>query len=260
MQTTKSAPSIERALAILEALDQSRQSMNIAELSRRLKIPRSTAHVITLTLERCGYLTRDASQRKCRLSVKAFHLGKAAVPAEKLAIAALKPMKLLSASTQLTSHLTILDQDQAMYIQKVPGSGRLRFDTHIGKRTNLHCTAVGKVLLGYAPRVYQQRVLTRAPFARYTRNTITSASVLSEELAKVTLQGYAMNNQEEELEVQCVAVPVFSTRGEFMAALSISGTGSLLKEASLANKIEMLQRVGKQIGYQLPLEGSQHAG
>jgi IclR family KDG regulon transcriptional repressor len=260
MQATKSAPSIERALAILEVLDQSRRSMNIAELSRRLKIPRSSAHVITLTLERCGYLTRDASQRNCRLSLKAFHLGKAAVPAEQLAIAARKPMQLLSESTQLTSHLAILDQDQVMYIQKVEGPGPLRFDTHIGKRTNLHCTAVGKVLLGYAPKAYQQRILSRAPFARYTRNTMTGATVLGEELVKVTRQGYAVNNQEEELEVQCLAVPVFSTRGELVASLSISGTSSLLKEAYLVNKIDLLQRTGRQIAHQLQLEAKKHPG
>lgn len=256
MQTTKSIPSVERALAILETLDLSRRNMTIAELGRRLNIPRSTAHVITLTLERCGYLTRDASQRKCQLSVKAFHLGRASAPATKLATAAFNPMRSLSASTQLTSHLAILDQDQVIYVQKIPGSAPT--DTHIGRRTNLHCTAVGKVLLSYAPRAYQHKLLTGAPFARYTRNTITCASQLREELTKIAVQGYAVNNQEEKLEVRCVAVPIFSNRGELLAALSISGAVSFTADW-MSKRLELLRRIGGRIGQQLPLEEDCHA-
>jgi DNA-binding IclR family transcriptional regulator len=256
MQTTKSSPSIERALAIMETLDLSRRTMTIAELGRRLNIPRSTAHVITLTLERCGYLTRDVSQQKYQLSVKAFHLGRANAPATKLATAAFHPMRYLSTTTQLTSHLAVLDQDQVTYVQKIPGS--VPTDTHIGRRTNLHCTAVGKALLSYAPKAYQHKILTDAPFARYTRNTITSPSQLREELAKIAVQGYAVNNQEEKLEVRCLAVPIFSSRGSLVAALSISGAVSFTTDW-MSNRLELLRRIGGKIGQQLPLEEDCHA-
>jgi DNA-binding IclR family transcriptional regulator len=250
MQTTKSIPAIERALAILEALDNSAQSMNIAELSRKLAIPRSTAHSIALTLERCGYVTRDASRRNCMLSMKAYRLGREAAPSGHLADTAFRPMKSLSTATQLTSHLAVLDLDQAVYVQKVQGLGLLRFDTHIGKRTNLHCTGVGKVLLSYAPQPYQEKYLKQAPFARYTRNTITTASALRRELAKITKQSFALDDQEEELDVRCLSVPVFNVRGEFIAALSVSGSISQLKEDWLPTGIDLLQKVARQIGTQ----------
>lgn len=255
MQAAKSLPSIERALAILETLDLSRRNMTIAELGRKLNIPRSTAHVIILTLERCGYLTRDALQRKCRLSLKTFHLGRANAPASKLAAAAFTPMRSLSASTRLTSHLAVLDQDQVTYIQKIPSS--LPSDTHIGRRTNLHCTAVGKILLSYAPKAYQHKILTNAPFSRYTRNTITCASQLHEELEKIAVQGYAVNNQEEKLEVRCLAVPIFSSRGELLAALSISGAVSFTADW-MSERVELLRRTGGKIGQQLPVDGDCH--
>lgn len=247
MQVTKNIPAIERAMSILETLDHSNRGMNIAELSRKLKIPRSSVHVIVLTLERCGYLTRDIAQHNCRLSVKAFQLGREALSCEQLSAAALKPMRVLSVATEFTSHLAILDQDQAIYVQKVQGSSFLRLDTNIGKRTNLHCTAVGKVLLSYAPEQYREKILAHGAFARHTRNTITRTSALREELKKIVSAGYAVDDQEEELDVHCLAVPVLSARGEVIAALSISGVSSQLKDGWVSKGISLLRRAARQI-------------
>lgn len=242
MQTTRSVPAVERALIMLETLDHSVRGMNIAELARKLGIARSTAHTIVLTLERRGYLTRDASQRHCTLTSKAYLLGRESMRFEQLATAAYEPMRQLSAQMRLTSHMAMLEDNQATYIQKVQGPGMLSFDTFIGKRTNLHCTAVGKVLLGYAPERYRNRVLERGSYARYTQNTITLAAVLRSELQNVCAQGYAIDNQEEELNVRCLAVPVLTSRGDMLAALSISGTLEQLHEKKIEGAVRLLKR------------------
>lgn len=259
MQSTKSIPAIERAFAMLEALDNAAQSMNIAELSRKLDIPRSSAHSIALTLERCGYVTRDASRRHCMLSMKAYRLGREAAPFVHLADTAFRPMKALSTATQLTAHLAVLDRDQAVYVQKAQGMSLLRFDTHIGKRTNLHCTGVGKVLLSYASQSYQEKFLKQAPFARYTRNTITTASGLRREIAKISKQSFALDDQEEELDVRCLAVPVFSVRDEFIAALSVSGSIDQLQDEWLPTGIDLLQKTARQIGSHFGLDMARDA-
>lgn len=241
MQVTKSVPAVERGLAVLEALDRSVHGMNIAQLSRKLGIPRSTAHSITLTLERCGYLTRDTSQRHCMLSAKAYLLGHEAMRPERMARAAYSSMRKLSIQTQMTSHLAMLEQNQATYIQKVQGPGMLHVDTYVGKRTNLHCTAVGKVLLSYAPERYRESILARGHYARYTRNTITLASALRTELQKVRAEGYALDNQEEELDIRCLAVPVFSSRGELIASLSIAGAAGQMRDEALPVLVKRLK-------------------
>jgi len=212
MRVTKSVPAVERALVMMETLDQSARSMNIAELARKVGIARSTAHSIVLTLERCGYVTRDGSQRQCMLTTKAYLLGRETMNFERLAVAAHAPMRQLTASVRLTSHMAVLDDNQATYIQKVQRPGILTFDTYVGKRTNLHCTAVGKVLLSYAPEHHRNRFLERGSFARYTVNTITLATALRNELARVHREGFALDNEEEELNIRCVAVPVVSQR------------------------------------------------
>lgn len=227
------ATSVERALAILEFLDGSRRGWNISELSRKLRIPKSTTHVIVLTLERLGYLTLDPRTREYSLGLKVYGLGRGLMKSLSLPDRALRPMQWLVEVTRCTSQLAVLADDQAMYIQKVEGPGLIQFDSYIGKRTNLHCTGVGKVLLAYAPEQKQEHLLNRKSFAHYTNKTITSPNVLRKELMKVRQRGYAIDDEEEELEVRCVAAPVFSQAGECMAALTIAGTIGQIRDENI---------------------------
>lgn len=251
MQSTESVPAVERALAILEALDRSRNGLSMAELSRRLSIPRSSAHALAITLERCGYVTRDISLRKCRISNKAYMLGRESIQAERIAAAALLPMQRLSSKTMLTSHLAMLEHNQAAYIQKAQAPGMFHVDTFVGKRTNLHCTAVGKVLLSYAPDDVRSSLLERRTYARYTPNTITTANMLREELARVSTAGFALDNEEEELGICCLAVPVFRAGGEVVAALSLSGASQHFDLSMLAERVHVLRHTSMLVGAQL---------
>jgi IclR family KDG regulon transcriptional repressor len=227
------ATSIERAFAILEFLDGSRRGWNISELSRKLRIPKSTTHVIVLTLQRLGYLTLDARTREYSLGLKVYGLGRGLMKSFSLPERALRPMQRLVQVTRCTSQLAVMADDQAMYIQKVEGPGIIQFDSYVGKRTNLHCTAVGKVLLAYASEQKQEHILARKSFAHYTNRTITSPNLLRKELAKVRQRGYAVDDEEEELEVRCVAAPVYNQSGECMAALTIAGTIGQIREENI---------------------------
>jgi IclR family KDG regulon transcriptional repressor len=258
MQATKSVPAVERAFAILEALSSSSKNMNIAELSRKLSIPRSSAHVITLTLERCGYLTRDASRRNCSLSNKTFGFGRNSIPSEQLADVAYKLMESLSVTTQLTSHLAVLDHGQALYVQKVQVSGSLHFNTHIGKRTNLYCTAIGKVLLAYTPKAYQQKILSHGTFLRNNRDMHLETSTLRDELTKIAAHGYALHDRGRKLSVHHLAVPVISKRGELLAALSVAGVVFGPRRLWFQKWIEPLQQVARQIGHHPSLNSTHH--
>jgi DNA-binding IclR family transcriptional regulator len=146
---------------------------------------------------------------------------------------ALPHLQWLVERTRLTAHLAVLEKDQAIYIQKVDGPGLIKFDTYVGKRTNLHCTAVGKVLVAYASTERQQQVLSKKSFARYTTNTITLAALLRKELMNVRQKGYAIDDEEEELDIRCLAAPVFNQAGDFMAALGLTGTSGQLRDDNI---------------------------
>jgi len=241
------ATSVERAFAILEFLDGSRRGWNISELSRKLRIPKSTTHVIVLTLERLGYLTLDTRTREYSLGLKVSGLGRGLMKSLSLPDRALRPMQWLVEVTRCTAQLAVLADDQAMYIQKVEGPGLIQFDSYVGKRTNLHCTGVGKVLLAYASEQKQEHILNRKSFAHYTNKTITSPNLLRKELIKVRQRGYAIDDEEEELEARCVAAPVFNQLGEFIAGLAIAGTLGQIRDENIDELVRYVTRAANRI-------------
>ncbi len=218
------AHAVERALAILECLDSSRRGLNISEISRKLSIPKSSAHVIMLTLERLGYVQKRADSLNYTLGLKAYGLGQGMMKNLSVSEAALPHMRVLTDRLHLPSHLAVQDGDQGVYIQKVETPGLIKIDTYVGRRMDLHCTGVGKVILAFGPPETLGRLVSKQVYIRHTRNTITSPRALQREVVKVRKLGYAMDDEEEELAVRCVAVPVFRQGGRFVAALSVTGT------------------------------------
>jgi IclR family acetate operon transcriptional repressor len=111
-----------------------------------------------------------------------------------------------------------------VYVEKVDAPGLIKIDTYVGRRMDLHCTGVGKIILAFGAPEILERLLAKQVYIRHTRNTITSPRLLQREIARVRKLGYAVDDEEEELAVRCVAVPVFQERGRFAAALSVTGT------------------------------------
>ncbi len=224
------AHAVERALAILEYLDGSQRGLNISEISRKLNIPKSSAHVIVLTLERLGYVHKRPDSLNYSLGLKAYGLGQGMMKNLSLSEAALPHMRVLTDRLRLPSHLAVPDGDQGVYVQKVENPGLLKIDTYVGRRMDLHCTGVGKILLAFGPPAILARLVNKPVYIRYTRNTIVSPRALQREIAKVRKLGFGVDDEEEELGVRCVAVPVFRADGRFVAALSVTGTTAQIPE------------------------------
>jgi IclR family transcriptional regulator, KDG regulon repressor len=218
------ATSIERAFSILEMLDGARRGWNISEISRKQRIPKSSAHVIVLTLERLGYLRKEPDSRRYKLALKICSLGRGLMSDLALAEIALPHMRWLVEQTRLTAHLAILEKKHTVFIQKVDGPGMIKFDTYVGKRADVHCTGLGKALLAFGGEDVIREILSVESFLKYTDFTITSPAALRQELAKVRQKGFSIDDEEEEPGVRCLAVPVFDQMGQLLAALSVTGT------------------------------------
>lgn len=240
MPTVHNAASVERALAILECLDNSKRGLNISEISRKLNIPKSSAHVIIVTLERLGYVQKRDESLNYMLGLKAYGLGLGMLKSLSISEAALPHMRALSNQLHLPSHLAVPDGDQGVYIQKVDTPGLIKIDTYVGRRMDLHCTGVGKVILSFGPPDLQERFLNKPVYIRYTRNTVTSPRAMRREIAKIRKAGYAVDDEEEELGVRCVAVPVFQA-GRFVAALSVTGTTNQIPLDALEEMAQLLR-------------------
>lgn len=246
MPTVPNAASVERAIAILEYLDSSRRGLNISEISRKLSIPKSSAHVIVVTLERLGYVQKREDSLHYMLGLRAYGLGLGMMKSLSLSEAALPHMRALSNQLHLPSHLAVPDGDQGVYIQKVDTPGLIKIDTYVGRRMDLHCTGVGKIIVAFGPQELHDRFLAKQVYIRYTRNTITSPRMMQREIARVRKSGFAVDDEEEELAVRCVAVPVFKD-GRFTAALSVTGTTTQLPLNAIEEVAAVLRKAASAI-------------
>ncbi len=245
---TPTAGAVKRAFEILECLDGARRGLNISELSRKLGIPKSSTHVIVVTLERLGYLEREAGGLHYALGMKAHMLGQGMMKTLRLADLAQPLMRELAEQLRVPAHLAVPDKDQGVFIQKVDAPGLIKFDTYVGRRMDLHCTAVGKVILTFGPAEIREHTLAKPVYMRYTDHTLTTPKQLVRDLKRVQKLGYASDDEEEELEVRCVAVPVLAPSGRFLAALSVTGTVRQIGVDAVERFAEALKKTAAAIG------------
>lgn len=258
MSQNHESPSVavERALAMLEAVAHEPEGLSNAEISRRLHIPKSSASYILRTLETQGYLHRDGENGKYRVGLKILSLSRGALSGIDVREVALPIMRHLVEKTNLTCHLAILDGPEAVYIEKVEPSGFIRMDTWVGRRMRVHATSVGKSLVAHIPEEQLEKILTERAMERRTPKTICTLPRLLKELEKVRSQGYAVDDEENNLGARCVGAPIFNQQGLIEASLGLSGTIHQVNEQTMPRIVEHLKdaarHISMQLGYRVP--------
>jgi DNA-binding IclR family transcriptional regulator len=253
MPSNEDSPSVavERALAMLEAIAQEPEGLSNAEISRKLQIPKSSASYILRTLEKQAYLNRDAESGKYRVGLKILSLSRGALSGLDVREVALPIMRHLMEKTNLTCHLAILDGPDAVYIEKVEPQGFIRMDTWVGRRMRVHATSVGKALVAYISPERLQKILADRGMEKRTAKTITTAPKLHKELEKVRAQGYAVDDEENNLGARCVGAPVFNQSGVIEASLGLSGTTNQVNAQTMPRILEALKDAARHISMQL---------
>ena len=127
-------------------------------------------------------------------------------------------------------------------IDKVECEKGLRLDSRIGQTSPPHCTGLGKILLAFDEGNKNQFLESSTKMISFTHNTITKEEKLREELEKITKQNYALDKQEFELGLICLAVPVFNNKGKLIAAMSAAGPSVRFKKDQLKDYVEILKR------------------
>jgi DNA-binding IclR family transcriptional regulator len=250
------ATAVERALNILEAASQRREGLTNSEISRRLGIPKSSASYILRTLERRGYLRRDPESNRYRLGLKLLSLGGETQAGLDIAEIALPHMRALVDRLGMTCHLAVVDQNEAVYIEKVEAPGFFKVNTWVGRRMFLHSTSVGKALLAWMPKADREALLHNCDFKRRTPKTITSLSRLLTELEHVHEQGYAIDDEENSLGARCFGAPVFDALGNVVAAMGVSGTLTQMDAAKMPRVAEALKETARRVSRQLVKTGA----
>jgi IclR family acetate operon transcriptional repressor len=175
-----SVQSIERAIAILKAFSSEKGELGVTELSRQLNLHKSTVSRLLASLQREGLVEENLVTRKYRLGMALVTLGGLVLQRLDVTQAARPLMVALSNLTQETVILAIKDDAEAVNVAQVPSPQMVKHIEWIGRRTSLHCTAVGKVLLAHSPVAEQQDFINRG-LPRYTSNTVTGPETLCQE-------------------------------------------------------------------------------
>ncbi len=221
--------SVERALSLLELLGAGDDSLGISELARRSGLAVGTVHRLLNTLNRLGYVEQDVETRKYALGIHIIHLRGAVARRLKLGEQAMPIMKALMRRINETVHLAVLSEGEIFYIDRIEGLQTQNMYTQIGKRGPVHCTALGKTMLAYLPDTAVDQILTDKGMPRVTSRTITSPTILKQQLVEIRKQGFAVDDNESEMSVRCIAAPIRNYTGKVVAALSISGPAARMR-------------------------------
>lgn len=221
--------SIDRMNAIISYLAERPKGERLSTISRDLMLNKSTAFGIISTLEDLHYLEQDQETGKYHLGLKLFELGQAAYSRLDLVTVAKSHITRLSEKYEETVHIAVLSENEVVYLDKVESPRSVRVSTQIGGRQPAYCTALGKALIANADEAVIREVIAMTDFVQYTPTTIVDEAAFREELAAIREQGYAIDNEESELGLYCVAAPVFNGENKEIAAISIAGTVARVK-------------------------------
>ena len=220
------APSVERALDIFELVSSSKAGLTLSDLSNSLGVPKSSVHYLLNTLLRRGYLHRNKVTHRLLLGLKILTLSDAALSGIELRRHAAPHLRRLMENSGLTVHLAILESDDVVLVDKLKPPGVSRIATWVGKRMDLHCTAVGKAIMAYLPDEQLDRLARDRGFVRYNDNTMIARRRLAEEIDHIRKYGYVLEDEEGEIGFRCVGCPIFDGEGRITAAVSVAGTTS----------------------------------
>lgn len=225
-QKTTSTPSgtqsIQRIFHVIEVLSRHTTGISLQQLSIETGLAKSTAHRMLTSLVDLGYVVQDSFSSHYRLTLKMFELGSGVVNDMDILATARPHLDRLSRHTGEAVHLVLRDGVDIVYLHKSEASGARRMSSQVGLRTPLFCTGVGKAILATLSPKEVEQIWQKSPIQQITEHTIIDFHQLSDQLKAIQQKGYAIDDEENELGIRCVAVALPGPGGKADAAFSIS--------------------------------------
>lgn len=237
----RSVQSVDRALDLLEALAGSEGEVSITSLASRTSLHVSTVHRLLTTLLRRGYVRQNPDTSRYFAGAKLATLAEGRSRFNELRHRARPILRALTEQTRETSNLVVLDDITAVYIETVPSPQVVRLFTAIGNRVPLHATGAGKALLSWLSPDRRDALIDRLELRAHTMRTIVERAALRRALEEIRERGYAVDDEEYDDGVRCVAVAV-GPIGTPLAAISISAPANRLSRQRGGELAPLLRR------------------
>src|SRR5882672_11471849 len=227
---------LDRAAAILGAFDAAHRELTLAALVTRCGLPRSTTHRTADRMLQLGWL--DKPRDRYRIGNRLFEIAGLAPIRLELREAVLPFLQDLHHATKITVQLGVLDGNQILVVEKITGHRPMPMLSQVGGIIPAHCSALGRAILAYSPPAVIDAVLA-GPLVARTPRTLTSPVAILRELTAVPERGWAIEREEGNIGVSCVAAPIFGPLGDVVAALSVTGPSQMVRPDRIGPAVRM---------------------
>jgi IclR family pca regulon transcriptional regulator len=243
--------SLARGLAVLRAFSDARKPQTIASISQKTGIPRAAVRRCLHTLRELGYV--DAELNNFSLRPKVLTLGYSYLSSTPLTVSAQPYLNNISRALNESSSLAVLEDGEVLYVARAATSRVMSVALNTGSRLPAYCTSLGRVMLAYLPPEQLDAYLEHTRLRPMTPNTIVNQKRLREVLAGVRRDGYAINDEELELGLRSIAVPVRGASGTVLAALNVGAQAARVSVEQLQHEfLPVLQRGAQELAVLLP--------
>jgi IclR family transcriptional regulator, KDG regulon repressor len=254
--------SVANSIRLTKAFSEDQYEMGISALATRLGLAKSTVHRLATTLVEYDILEQNRETGKYRLGLALFELGTMVRRKMDTNSGAQVQIHALAEETGETVQLAILDHLSVLYIRIRESRQAVRMSSGLGSRAPAHCTSVGKALIAFQPPEVIQQIIDNG-LPRHTGNTITDPEKLRAELATIRQKGYAIDDEEIEVGLRCVAAPIRDHSGQVTAAISVAAPVQRMTkkniQATIPSVVAAAEAISRRLGYLPSLSGTHMA-
>nr|WP_315219635.1 IclR family transcriptional regulator C-terminal domain-containing protein [uncultured Duganella sp.] len=243
--------SLARGLAVVQAFSDSRKPQTIANISQKTGIPRAAVRRCLHTLRELGYV--DAELNNFSLRPKVLTLGYSYLSSTPLTVSAQPYLNEISRTLNESSSMAVLEDGEVLYVARASTSRVMSVALNTGSRLPAYCTSLGRVMLAHLPPAELEQYLAKTKLRAMTENTVVNQKRLREILADVRRDGYAINDEELELGLRSIAVPVRGASGQVLAALNVGAQAARVSVKQLEKEfLPVLLRGAQELAILLP--------
>lgn len=247
--------SAAKAAHLLRAFTTETPEWGISALAKNLGLAKSTVHRLATTLIESRLLEQNPQTFKYHLGLAVFELGACVASQMDVSKVSVPYLEALMERTGDTVHLAILDNNEVLYISKIESRQTIRMYSRVGRRGPVYCTGVGKSMLAFQEAEKIEQVIAAGAVA-HTEHTIVRPEALRANLAEIRKLGYAIDDEEIEIGLRCVAAPIRDHSGKVIASVSVAGPSQrLTKERLLAfapDVVSTADTISQKLGYREP--------
>lgn len=239
-----------KAMSVLSYLA-AETSSSVARICEATGVSKPSAYRILKTLEQGGYVVRDEGRREYSIGPALFGLARSLRNSNDLVQLARPVLETLNDELGETVNLGVVNNNQVVYLDTIESAQRLRATVHIAIRDHIHSTALGKAILSVLPREEARAMLTSTDRPALTPNTTTNVKDLMVQLEQYAIQGFALDDEENEVGSRCVGAPILDSQGQPVAAISVSAPTSRMNAKTIASVGRRLTAVCADLGRSL---------